>query len=101
VDICVLALANALTLAGPALDTSQWSHFLTRIGELLAGYFDPGPANVVNLPVLLTGHDLMQALDLPPGPQIGVLLELIREAQAAGEITTRADALALARQHLA
>ena len=45
---------------------------------------------------LLNGHDLMQHLNLPPGPRIGELLEQIDEARAAGEIATREDALALA-----
>jgi tRNA nucleotidyltransferase/poly(A) polymerase len=37
-------------------------------------------------------------LGLPPGPEIGRLLELIEEERAAGTISTRADALALARR---
>jgi hypothetical protein len=36
-------------------------------------------------------------MGVPEGPQIGRLLEAIREAQAAGEVTTREEALALAR----
>ena len=55
---------------------------------------------VVAPPPLVTGRDLMQALGLPPGPQIGDLLEKVREAAAAGEVTTRDEALRLAR-HLA
>ena len=42
----------------------------------------------------------MQELDLPPGKQIGRILEAIREAQASGEVTTREEALALAKQVL-
>lgn len=40
----------------------------------------------------------MQELGLAAGPQIGLLLEAIREAQAAGEVTDRESALALARR---
>jgi hypothetical protein len=46
----------------------------------------------------LNGNDLMAELDLAPGPQIGRLLEAIREAQAAGELHTREAALSLARE---
>ena len=42
----------------------------------------------------------MEAFALPGSPQIGQLLELIREAQAAGEIATREEALNLARSWL-
>jgi hypothetical protein len=39
----------------------------------------------------------MRELGLPPGKQIGVILEAIREAQASGEVMTREEAWALAR----
>jgi poly(A) polymerase/tRNA nucleotidyltransferase (CCA-adding enzyme) len=42
----------------------------------------------------------MQEFGLEPGPQLGVLLEKINEAQAAGEISNREEALALAKQAL-
>jgi hypothetical protein len=51
-------------------------------------------------PRLVTGHDLMTALGLAPGPLVGRLLEAVQEAQAAGEVTTREQALALVRQEL-
>ncbi len=47
-------------------------------------------------PPLITGRDLIGALGLEGGPQIGRLLEAVREAQAAGEVGTREEALALA-----
>jgi poly(A) polymerase len=46
----------------------------------------------------VTGDELMEALDLPPGPEVGRLLEELREAAFAGEIASREDALALARR---
>jgi hypothetical protein len=42
----------------------------------------------------------MERFDLKPGPQIGVLLEKINEARAAGEISTQEEALALAAEAL-
>jgi hypothetical protein len=39
----------------------------------------------------------MSELGLRPGKRVGELLEAIREAQAAGEIATPEDALALAK----
>jgi hypothetical protein len=37
-------------------------------------------------------------LNLPPGPQVGRILAAIAEERAAGTITTRDEALALARR---
>ena len=51
-------------------------------------------------PKLIDGHILMDKLGLEPGPQLGVLLEAIREAQAAGEIQTADEALAFIRKRL-
>ena len=52
-------------------------------------------------PRLVDGDDLMAALGIGPGAVIGELLEAVREAQAAGEIETREQALSLARTRLA
>jgi poly(A) polymerase/tRNA nucleotidyltransferase (CCA-adding enzyme) len=48
--------------------------------------------------MLVDGNQLMKALGLPPGRPVGRLLALIQEAQAAGEVTTRDQAIELARQ---
>lgn len=45
---------------------------------------------------LVSGHDLISGLGMPPGPAMGKLLEAIRLAQAEGKVTGRAQALALA-----
>ena len=50
----------------------------------------------VDPPPLVTGRDLLAELGLSPGPGIGRLLETLREAQAAGEVQTREEALAFA-----
>jgi hypothetical protein len=50
---------------------------------------------------LVNGNEVMDALNIPPGPLVGRLLEQLREAQATGEIVSRDDALALAARWLA
>jgi len=42
---------------------------------------------------LLTGAEVMAALQLPQGRALGLLLIGLSEAQAAGELTTKAEAL--------
>ena len=49
---------------------------------------------------LVTGHDLMEKLGISPGPEVGRLVNAVEEAQGAGEIRTREEALALARREL-
>lgn len=97
VDVVLLSLADHLATWGPNLRGARWAARLEVAELLLYHYFEQPQASVrPQLPV--SGHDLMRALDLPPGPEIGRLLDLLREAVAAGEIRTREEALDLARE---
>ncbi len=98
IDTCLLAMADTLAIAGPRLSTDAWSAYLLHIKTLLAGRLGDDAQNVTALPSLITGRDVLRVLKLEPGPQIGELLEAVREAQAEGLITTRDDALAYLRE---
>jgi len=50
------------------------------------------------LPRLLGGDLLLETLGLDPGPRIGRILRKIRDAQEAGDVSTREEALQLARR---
>ena len=96
----MLALADFLgTYADSPPPVEAWNRLLDVCAELLRAYFEQ-PAETVAPPTLLTGDDLQAAFGLKPGPQIGRLLDALREAQAAGEVTDRSGALALVRQQL-
>ncbi len=97
IDVLFLSLADHLATVGPRLDWDDWRAHLGVVGFILAWRFQE---EVAPPPRLITGHDLMDALGLTPGPLVGRLLEAVQEAQAAGEVTTREQALALARQEL-
>jgi poly(A) polymerase len=51
----------------------------------------------LNPPALITGDDLKQ-LGIPPGPQYKQLLDAVREAQLDDAISTREDAIELAKR---
>lgn len=96
-DICLLALADHLaTYDGPGA-IADWQQLVAIVAALLSHYFD-NHTETIAPPPLLTGGDLMAVLHLPPGPEIGRLLRLIQEGQAAGEITTREEALVFAEK---
>ena len=50
-------------------------------------------------PPLLDGHEIMRLLSLKPGPRIGELLTVVREAQLAGTVTTKDEAQQLLLAH--
>lgn len=49
---------------------------------------------------LINGHDLMKALRIKPGPQIGKLLDAVQDAQAEGKVQTKEEALRFAKQRI-
>lgn len=96
-DVGLLALADHLGTYGDVGDDEAWSRLVQLVGALFATYFER-QESVVAPPPVVSGGDLMRELKLQPGPEIGRLLRLLQEAQAAGEVTTAAEALALARE---
>lgn len=98
VDLPLLALADTLAVWGPTLTDAIWIPRLRTAQALWQAFFE-APDRFVRPVPLLRGDDLL-AMGVPPGPQVGRLLEAVREAQAAGEVTTREEALALIRRLL-
>ncbi len=97
VDVLLMALADHIATHGPDVQPERWGRRIKATGELLAEYW-ARLAEDVAPPPLISGHDLMSDLGLHPGKRVGELLEAIREAQAAGQVTTQQEALALARK---
>jgi poly(A) polymerase len=98
VAVCLFSLADLLATHGAA-PPPDWDAALAGVVRLLEGYFERGTEMVHPVP-LLSGNDLIRDFHLTPGPQIGELLDALREAQAAGEILSRDDALALITRSL-
>jgi poly(A) polymerase len=102
-DIGLIALADHLaTYDAPAADVAasggkDYEKLLSVIVELYQHYYERYEETVRPRP-LLDGKELIEALDLTPGPEVGRLLRLIEEAQAAGEIRNRDEVLAFAQR---
>ncbi len=91
IDILFLSLADHLATRGTHLDPAQWQAHTQIIEYVLTRHMEEEGLSV---PIkLIDGHDLIKIFGLSPGPGVGELLEAVREAQAAGEITTRQQAL--------
>jgi len=98
IDILILALADYLASRGPLASMEEWRKNCQLINYILAEH-DTQQAKI--LPVkLIDGHDIMNTFDLAPGPLIGNLLAIVKEAHASGELNTREEALALVRREL-
>jgi poly(A) polymerase len=98
VETLFLSLADHLGTVGPRVSEVGWREHVALVNYILAKRFQE--EETISPSRLLDGDELMVELNLSPGPNIGRLLETIREAQAAGEISSRDEALALARATL-
>jgi len=98
IDTLFLSLADHLATRGPRLDPEGWRKHLAGTQWLVARRLEE--ESRVIPPKLINGHDLIARFDLQPGPKIGKLLELVREAQAEGKVKTKEEALELVRKEL-
>jgi tRNA nucleotidyltransferase/poly(A) polymerase len=99
VDIILLALADIRATYEFTLSQDTWIAGLEVCRIFLENWWEK-PEETVSPPVLVNGNDLIQELNLTPGPTIGQLLEAVRESQATGKINTRDEALDFGRQWL-
>lgn len=97
-DLVFLELAKRLARPVSEMPQDEWLDQLEKCEKLISAWFDEQAT--VNPVMILNGKDLMMEFDLTPGPKIGILLDKMREEQAAGEIKTRQEALSWVEQQL-
>lgn len=96
VEIIVLSAADRLATHGPRTSESAMQRHLVLAREVMDAHFtlvDRGPIRP-----LLAGDEAAAALDRPPGPWLGELLDALREEQVVGAVRTREQALRFARR---
>ena len=95
VGVLLLSIADMQATAGNELPGCRGNAYRELVDSLFRLYFERDAASLQTRP-LLTGNDLMEALQLTPGPLIGRLLERVEEARIQGQIRDRTEALDLA-----
>ena len=93
-DITLLALSDHLAVFHDAQSDTQWQRLLDVVSKLHEHYFTRFNETVQPDPIL-DGRSLIEILSIEPGPEVGRLLSLLVEAQAAGEVETREQAITL------
>ncbi len=96
IDLILLALADTRATYDHALTQDKWVATLDVCRSLLEAWYEKAD-EIIHPIALVNGDDLINELKQKPGPEIGRLLEAIRETQAAGKLSTREEALAFAR----
>ena len=96
VDLILLGLADTRATYDHTLTQEYWANVLDVSRALLEAWYEKREEIIVP-PVLLNGDDLIGTFKMKPGPEMGKLLEAVRESQAAGHIATREEALVFVR----
>ena len=92
-----LAMADFLAAKGPMLDPNEWRRRVSHCSLVMESILAE-PADDKAAPQLVNGYMLMEALGVGPGPRVGQVLEAVREALAADEVSTPEEALEFARR---
>jgi hypothetical protein len=96
VDVLFFSLADHLAARGPSLDIKGFREHAEMTDYVLREYFKE--AGLSSPPRIIDGYEIMELLGIPAGRTIGALLEALREAQAAGEIKDKNQAVAYIKQ---
>ncbi len=94
IDVIILSLADYLGTVHNLDD--DWTVYLAHASQLLRDALAPVKESSTHMQPVLNGNQLMSKLKISPGPLVGVILEQVLEAQAAGEISSEQEALQFA-----
>ncbi len=97
IDVVLLSLADLLGKQNPPMNLELLSARVEVAKKLLSAYIEPSDIRF-DLPALVRGNELADALGITPGPEIGRMMAEIEEARYCGEIATQEEALELARK---
>jgi putative nucleotidyltransferase with HDIG domain len=98
-DIGLLALADHLATHNGPGPAGQWPRLLEVVQSLYQNFFEAYEATIQPRP-FLNGQEIMALLAIPQGPEVGRLLRLLEEGQAAGEIGSREQAIELVKANV-
>jgi len=97
VDVVLQAISD---MQATGLERGEdWPRFLAALASLLESAFSQQPPHLAA--PFVDGHTVMAHLGLSEGPAVGAILRQLAEAQAAGELSSATEALALAEALLA
>ncbi len=94
-SIALLSMADQRSTRGPLSTQRDEQHHEKICLDLVHCFF--AAKKQEPFVCLINGHDLIKNLKLKPSPFFGQVLQAVEEAQATGKITTKVQALALAR----
>ncbi|OGI17245.1 MAG: hypothetical protein A2287_09340 [Candidatus Melainabacteria bacterium RIFOXYA12_FULL_32_12] len=95
-EILLIAMADRLSARGPEITENIVNNNIKGLYWLLEKYKESLEKEEA-LPKLLSGHEVMEILDLPRGTEVGRVLKALKEAQISGDVNTKEEAINFAK----
>lgn len=92
IDMIYIAKADRLSALGPEITPDIVEENINLLTKL-ENFYIKSLETIEPLPKLLDGNDVMKILKIPPSPQLGKIMNSLKEAQISGDITTREEAI--------
>lgn len=99
VAVVLLSFSDWRATRGPLTDTKKRKRHERIMLGLVDKYFEDKKKKP--LPKLIDGHDIMKKFKIAAGPLVGKILRKIKEEQALGKVSTKAQAYKTAKTILA
>ncbi len=95
-SVLLLFLADGLAARGPGTRIEAWQRQVAYVAYVLTRRYED--EEIVRPSRLLSGEEIMAALQIEPGPEVGRLLAALEEAQASGDVAGRKAAVEFVRR---
>ena len=92
IDNIILAKADRLSARGEAITEDIVAENINGLNKLLDFYLSKKDS-LKPLPKLLDGQEIMEIKNIPQSPELGKIINALKEAQLNGDIVTRDDAI--------
>ena len=98
IDNIILAKADRLSARGEDITDVMVKENLDGLDKLLSFYFDK-KETLKPLPKLLDGLEIMELKNIKQGPNLGKIIDALKEAQINGDVNTKEDAMDFVRKY--
>ena len=92
IDLIILAMADRLSARGEKITEDIVNKNINALTKLLSDYLEMRK-DIKPLEKLLDGRDIMELLNIKQGPQLGEIVNALKEAQISGNVTTKEEAI--------
>ena len=97
IDVIILAMADRLSARGEQVTQEMVENNINALTRLLNNYFIV-LETLKPLPKLLDGNDIMELLQIKQSPELGDIINRLKEAQLSGEVNTKEEAINFVKQ---